>query len=376
MILPAPYPDETLCSLLARMGRLNGVRDYRELAEAFFGVPMCPSFIDADIHLPTFCAQTCQAYGSPLEVLDRCTWLVAQARLGEVGVSDIHAIASGDARFALGDVTFQREAVVTYCPTCIRSDIDRFGVAYWHRVHQLLFVRCCPDHGSVLKRIKLKRASLHFSFPLPGDLIDAESLFNEAVTEAPQTCRDLSCLAYQALTSELPQDTSTASLVLQRELREWGVMDSKGRLRQKQFASRLANELLDGKAVDQLLVHQIKQSLKSVSSCKAMTRAVLVYVIYRSWRLFEERCRWEAALGSNQTRESEGFTVVIKSHEMLRQHFRMACIDFLETNSSPTRHNFISSEYRSFRWLLRNDKEWLDSQLPILSYGATQLVLF
>lgn len=376
MILPAPFPDEMLCSLLARMGRVNGVRDYRELAEAFFGVPICSSFIGANIHLPTFCVESRQAYGAPLDVLDRFTWLVAQARLGEVDIPDIHAIASGEARFALGNVTFQRETVVTYCTACIRSDIDRYGVAYWHRVHQLLFVRCCPDHGSVLKRIKLKRDSLHFSFPLPGDVIDAESLFDEEVSDAHQACRGLSRLAYQALTSELPHDISTASSVLQRELREWGAMDSKGRLRQKQLASRLAKELLDGKVVDQFLAHQIRQDLRSSTSCKVMNRAVLVYVLYGSWSLFEERCRWEAALGSNPTRDSESSTVAITSHEMLRQHFRMACIDFLEANSTYTRHDFIVNEYRSFRWLLHNDKEWLDSQLPILACGATQLVLF
>lgn len=375
MILPAPYPDETLCSLLARMGRLNGILDHREIAEIYFGEPVCPSFINADIHLPTFCERTGMAYGVPLEVIERFTWLGAQVRLGEVDASVLHVLANGDARIALGDVTFQDAAVVAFCPTCIRSDIGLFGVSYWHRQHQLLFVHCCPEHGDVLKRIKLKRAALHSSFPLPGDLVVTEDLCGDMAITTPPAWRDLACLVFQALHSELPIEASMASLALKRELHSRGLLDSKGRLNQKELVTRLTNELSEGD-VGQSLIPQIRQSLRGVTGCNPMTRAVLVHLVFGSWRLFEERCRWEAALGCYAIEDLDGCAPTIKSHEVLRQQYRMTCIGYLAANPSNNRHRFIRNEYKCFRWLLHNDNAWLDSQLPINSFRPTQLQLF
>lgn len=376
MIFPAPYPDEALSSLLARMGRLNGILDHRGLAEAYFGEPICPSFIDANIHLPTFCEQTRKVYGSPLEVIEKFTWLGAQARLGERSIAEILAFANGDARFSLGDVTFQREAVVSYCPTCILADIDRFGVAYWHRSHQLLFVRCCSEHGIVLKRIKLKRASLHFSFPLPDDLTDLEEDSGEIEAATPQSWIDLACLTYQALHSELQLKESVGSLVLKRELRTLGVLDRQGKLKQRELATGLTRHLGEQGATDPSWVNPIKKSLDGAGGYDAVIRAVLVHHIYGSWRLFEERCGWEDALGISEAEGKEGDTASIKSYEMLRQQYREVCIDFLEANPSQSRPNFVNSQYRCFRWLLHNDRAWLDSRLPIDSLGAKQMALF
>lgn len=376
MIFPASYPDEALSSLLARMGRLNGLWDHRGLAEAYFGEPICPSFIDANVHLPTFCERTNKAYGSPLEVIEKFTWLGAQARLGERSVAEILTFANGDARFSLGDVTFQREAVVSFCPTCVLADIDRFGVAYWHRSHQLLFVRCCSEHGTVLKRIKLKRAALHFSFPLPDDLIHLEVPSGGIEEAIPQSWIDLACLTYQALHSELWLKDSVGSLVLKRELRTLGLLDRRGKLKQRELATGLTSHFGEKGAADPSWIHPIKKSLDGRGGYDAVIRAVLIHHMYGTWRLFEERCRWEDALGISEGQGKEGGAVSLKSYEMLRQQYREICIDFLEANPSPYRPNFINSQYRCFRWLLHNDRAWLDAQLPIDSLGAKQLVLF
>jgi hypothetical protein len=45
---------------------------------------------------------------------------------------------------------------LNFCPTCFKYDRDKYGEAYWHRVHQIKGVFLCPTHGDVLKRFSPK----------------------------------------------------------------------------------------------------------------------------------------------------------------------------------------------------------------------------
>ncbi|MDB2374144.1 TnsD family transposase [Psychrosphaera haliotis] len=54
-------------------------------------------------------------------------------------------------------VTFKESETLTlkYCPVCAKEDIKHFGVAYWHRNHQVSGVEACPDHKVWLIHEKL-----------------------------------------------------------------------------------------------------------------------------------------------------------------------------------------------------------------------------
>ena len=82
MLLPSPFPDELFVSVLARMGRLNGIGDYRDLlGEAEAGKP-CASFINAQLDLPAYCKGISFAYGTPEFLLNELTSLGIRRRLG------------------------------------------------------------------------------------------------------------------------------------------------------------------------------------------------------------------------------------------------------------------------------------------------------
>lgn len=49
---------------------------------------------------------------------------------------------------------------LSYCPLCVNADIKEFGVAYWHRQHQLCGVQQCSIHGVDLIDIVVKRRTL------------------------------------------------------------------------------------------------------------------------------------------------------------------------------------------------------------------------
>jgi hypothetical protein len=48
----------------------------------------------------------------------------------------------------------------SYCPLCVSADIKAFGVAYWHRQHQLCAIQQCSTHGVDLIEIEAKRRNL------------------------------------------------------------------------------------------------------------------------------------------------------------------------------------------------------------------------
>lgn len=44
-----------------------------------------------------------------------------------------------------------------YCPECAKEDINKYGVAYWHRKHQLYGLITCPTHAQLLQGQQVTR---------------------------------------------------------------------------------------------------------------------------------------------------------------------------------------------------------------------------
>ncbi|HIC7814658.1 TPA: TniQ family protein [Enterobacter ludwigii] len=56
--------------------------------------------------------------------------------------------------------------VLKHCPVCVYRDIRKYGVAYWHRQHQISGVTSCHHHHVSLNKITDPRlSSLHQHFP-------------------------------------------------------------------------------------------------------------------------------------------------------------------------------------------------------------------
>ena len=95
LLLPESWPDETLYSLLARIALVNGSTNHVELVRNLLGVKRATSVISASINLSHFCDVTRNMYGSPREVLQNFSVLVARARLGELDGSTLAEIECG-----------------------------------------------------------------------------------------------------------------------------------------------------------------------------------------------------------------------------------------------------------------------------------------
>lgn len=55
----------------------------------------------------------------------------------------------------LSCVREHEELTLKMCPMCVQEDIRQFGVAYWHRSHQILGIESCHDHLQQLVHVSL-----------------------------------------------------------------------------------------------------------------------------------------------------------------------------------------------------------------------------
>ncbi|UYM15460.1 TniQ family protein [Endozoicomonas euniceicola] len=99
-----------------------------------------------------------------------------------------------------------------FCPECIESDTEEFGVAYWHRSHALPFVFCCWKHDCSL--IEVNSGKKNFFLPCKHS---NENKNNKSVLKTNQ---QIAKMSYSILKSANPVWMSRELLcyVMKREL--------------------------------------------------------------------------------------------------------------------------------------------------------------
>jgi len=378
MLLPAPLPDEIFCSLLARMGRMNGYADLRDMALTYCAGTAISSFIDAEIDLSRFSCKTDYAYPDAEELLQRFTWYGAQVRLGEVAWHQIDGQAKENARLRLGASMFPSSAVLGFCPSCREHDLHHFGMTYWHRLHQLPIVFFCPVHGDRVVRIPIKRSILHKEFPVPGDFESVQHTVEPISGVNEKFWRGVAVMAAEALQGdELPDAEMTFSVLAEGLRRKKFSVPLSGR-RLSIFAEDLAaqafEDSIDTNSPDSVaFVKSIARSLDQPAAGVVLGRVVLLYWLFGGWGAVQERCRWLSVFGSESRVTVRKSVTEVSKLEALH---RRVCAAYIKEYPECTRLDFLRAEYRSFRWLLHNDKIWLDRQLPIPVRAGKQLVLF
>lgn len=379
MLLPIPLPDELLISILARMGRWNGLTDLRDIVGGYLGVPPCSSFINARINLPEFCERTSNAYGTPYELLDQLTLIGLRSHLGEVSTSERSAIVQGDLRVSLSALTFPNQTALRYCNSCARNDVEQFGQSYWHLSHQFPVVQICPRHGERLKNISLKRAELHQSFPLPNNVGEPCVESTEIEMIAP-VAQGITKMVQELIKNKKDAGTpEQINLVLLDGLQELGLVrrdlaiNTAGLTRQ--LGQWLYGKQEDGTSAKQRsFVRGIVYSALEPRAGLISGRALLIYCLFGDFAVFRQRLIWLNIMGgsiSSPARQEKHRKV-----EDIQAFHRGICRTYITENEGCSRLEFTKAEYRSFRWLLHNDSAWLDKYLPIPKRAGRQYDLF
>lgn len=376
LILTTPLPDELLASYLSRLAKINGFRDQRAIWNAFNGRSDCTSFIDAEVCFPrlaeVMCGVACTAEG----LVKNCTFLPAQVSLGEFGDKELLSIVAAETMPTLSQLTFMGHAALKYCERCVLDDFCTYDVPYWHRVHQIPFVKLCPIHHTELVCVQFKRADLHNNFPMPNEVSSKSTKTRVRVIYAPMLLADIPANVLAA--SEVGTKPDLRSAIWE-ELGDRRYLRRDGSLEREKLISGLLTLL--GKYFSPTPAETIE--LRRIVSRYGVARlqqpplgtVFLIYFLFGSWEGLRERFRWMSTFGSQYVFPFEKQKPPL--HELdLGRSCRHECLDFVSRHPQGTRLEFTRKYYRAFRWLSRYDTAFLDHLLPIPVGRAKQFVLF
>ncbi len=381
--LPDRLPDESLYSLVARIGRLNRWLDPITVCKALAANQAVTSSINYSLRLCDFAHVTGNAYGSPQEIAATMTPIRLVAHLGGIGSERLQAIESGQEPFDLSLTTLIGKTSWKICPNCQAEDQEAYGISYWHRQHQLPTSFACAQHAIALERVEVRKAILHERFILPGDAdgkrikIQIPEVFanwNSIASAGAEGLNDVSAPV-------LPESVRQAFIV---GLRQRGLMTRNGKLRNKEYMQEFSHQFGDvsllGLTTRRDLTFDaatLVMGLEDLVANSAVHRLMLVFWLFGSWAVFKERCLWEDtfAVGRLDSWQEERNRVEKERFEKLSRQHRDACRKYKESVSNPTRREFWSESQKSMHWLLHNDQQWIDKELPMPNTKKNQNVL-
>lgn len=164
MRLPQPLPDESFHSRICRHITLCGITTEQYL-EDVFGNNRASVHPYLNANLGSVCKELNQSahevwLNQTLAPLF-CHFLPRYRR----AISDINVSPNSLIRASQISAFREKERLhIKYCPNCAEEEASKYGVPYWHCLHQITGVDACPRHGVWLSHIELPERS-HIDMP-------------------------------------------------------------------------------------------------------------------------------------------------------------------------------------------------------------------
>lgn len=157
-IFPDPLPDELLYGAFARYTDIMKFNNLKGVHYQLFGLYDLRSIIELPTHIDSLIEHLPEGHQyTPEKVINYNTLLPYYASfLPSERVDKIKELMRGEdgkAVYLLSGITaysISKPNILKYCPKCIKDDVDIYGSAYWHRVHQLPGVEVCTRHHVLL----------------------------------------------------------------------------------------------------------------------------------------------------------------------------------------------------------------------------------
>lgn len=385
LILPELLPDETIYSLLARIARINGI-NHLALVGFLLGEKYPLSVMGCPVNIKHFCIATQYVYGSPREILLHLTLLPILAHLGELRASTLSEIENGNRKPGLATLSFgiSKGCQWRVCKVCVARDVEVYGIAYWHRIHQLPTSQYCPEHGLFLERLNFRRIQLHEHLVMPYELTteieEAREIY--PMPEHSNIYMGISLMGRDAL-CDFSEHVSPRAIqtTFMDGLDRLGVMTARGNVCLPDYFKKYMQKFGVGNSIDTLMrqakTSNPKQLLFGITDerpSRPFARLMLAYWLFDTWWHFKEQCRWQDMLVNCIEGEAFGFIQSMKNKQnqlaqVMLQQKRQICLDYKASHAIPTRLEFFRKSYRAFRWLRHNDQAWLDAELPLLKKG-------
>ena len=243
---PKPYPDEILYSVLARYHIRSGNTSPKLTLTELFNSPSTVATADLPSNLNTL-SENLQPFSNYTveELIERYTLYhfysvflppnratrVKQSMKAEWG-GDIHTRAG----IMASSVTIPR--YFRFCPNCLEEDLQKYGEAYWHRLHQTPGALVCPVHAVTLldsivpiqgfNKHEYQAASLDNCLITPNKQIYS----NDTLEKFRRLAQDISWLMNSKLSAQEPDWFRRRYIAL---LIEKGLATATGRVHQKRL---------------------------------------------------------------------------------------------------------------------------------------------
>lgn len=378
--LPIARPDETLYSVAARIRLANAARNDRDACRSMFGPSRNMRVSEFPVNLAHFCGVTHECFGDPARVLHNMTLAGFFERLDSrpwhAGSSNVPIATAGYGLATLSNGSAGRWQL---CRRCVENDLASHATAFWRRAHHLPTGFLCTIHDVPLAKCASSPLERHNRFLLP-EQTSATTVIPEMDWVAHhQLLMRLTALGIDVLEDERqPLDARTVRAALFNALGNRGLLTTSGLLRRVQFAGEFAHRYhclirhpdfslaLSPKGIDIL-----QRSLSHPGPARsAAHNLLLIDWLFGTWQAFHQHCLWQATMDGGTPP-----TVTVPLDAAMHQH-RKVCLDFLETQALATRSRFFRAAPATFRWLLRNDEEWFNGNLPMVRPMRTQGTMF
>ncbi|MEK3880142.1 TnsD family Tn7-like transposition protein [Paenibacillus sp. FSL M7-0420] len=165
IFFPPPFPDELLYSVCARYHARSGNENVKLTMRDLFGKRSVCAVTDFPGHLNDLYLRIPRQAISIATLLNNHTLLpyfrpyISPERYEGVTEDMVY----GDGRSIYMKMGLVANGVkplfhLRYCTSCVKENREVYGVAYWHRCHQLTGVDVCPVHNSCLQSSSIQYA--------------------------------------------------------------------------------------------------------------------------------------------------------------------------------------------------------------------------
>jgi len=390
--LPLPAEDETAFSLLARACRLSGYRS--SLAgQAILGDARAGLIFDFPRGLSELSRQIRGAHEDPRRLAMDLTVApyYTKFRKAEVAEKVLGQICGSSVAILKDNLGLRASAngpkfPVRACPECMAEDRDTHGVAYWHRSLQLPGVVVCQSHGTPLLESSAIAQGKQRSFFLPDELSWDRRQGLSQGRNAYQHAVRIAALSQSALLTSLPGgfQPETLHFTYRHALRTKGLVSRRGRLRAENLRHALTGHIATLPEAIRLCRPELSREVESLiciirtqtQTFNTLPHLVLIDLLFETWDHFASIYQWESALlhhnslstgtgdASVNTYAHRHLGARLEKHEFKRNACRALLIDCVFRNASASRSQRAKVCGAVWRWLYRNDQEWLNANTP------------
>lgn len=216
----------------------------------------------------------------------------------------------------LSCVREHEELTLKMCPMCVQEDIRQFGVAYWHRSHQIPGIESCHDHQQQLVHVSLPQR-YRLAAGLPSLYLEVES------PESNYQSFLLARFAKQVLLEQSKSISTFSPVSYKEKLADLGYVTKAGRLRRIKLLSDFCQFISQLQYSSAKLLPASESDYKYVTNLlyNQYSQHIFKYLILGYWLSRQKVIRKEPVARHEQVEQS-------------LQHIKQHCVSLLHQGLS------------------------------------------